>query len=100
MQKILRTFTHLVDVDLDNIEIEELIKTLNLHYVNDEHCNHIVNGQMVAKYPEIEKSCPEFVESHYNVRRGFRVKLSLDLLSDGRVVLSPNFYAKGNAAIV
>lgn len=64
--------------DLDTARAE-----LNLHFFNDTVCNHWVDGKLVAKYPEIEKSNPLINDAHYNVNRGCRVTVIIELMSDG-----------------
>lgn len=67
----------------DSVNLDKCMKQLNLHYFNDENCNHHVDGKYVAKYPEIEKQHPEIKDAHYEIRRGVRYKIKVDLYSDG-----------------
>lgn len=67
--------------------ISEALKLLNLHYFNDPVCNHLVDGVICPKYPEIEKQNPAISEAHYNIRRGTIFKIVVDLYSDGSYVI-------------
>ena len=81
--KVLHTFTKEIVLSLDGFEIQDAIKLLNLHYIGEENCNEYKDGKYVAKFPDIERDVPAFVESHYTVRRGKVVKLKVELLEDG-----------------
>lgn len=62
-------------IQLDpQLEIQ-LRKYLNLHYLGDEDCNHLVDGQMVAKYPE--KETKEYQEASRVASVGFYVSLKV-----------------------
>lgn len=83
IMKVLHTFTKEITISLDEVELRKAYGVLNLHYVGEENCNHVVGGRNVAKYPDIERDVPAFTESHYTVRRGNVVKLKVELLEDG-----------------
>lgn len=67
---LLQTHIHLSPTD----EIK-LRKFLNLHYLGDEDCNHLVDGEMVPKYPEKETS--DYKTASSRIDRGFYVNLKL-----------------------
>jgi hypothetical protein len=72
-----------VDVILD-IEEQKIARTeLNLHFFNDTVCNHWVGGNLVAKYPEIEKANPQIFDAFSNVVRSNRAIVIMQLMSDG-----------------
>lgn len=66
---------------LDELQKNVAFEAINLHYVGDKNCNHMVDGKMVAKYPD--KECQEMEDAHYNVMRGYSVKTVIQLMSDG-----------------
>jgi hypothetical protein len=72
-----------LNVSLDPDDLCLARKELNLHFFNDVVCNHVVNGQMVSKYPEIEKSNPQIHDAFYNVVRSYPVTVIMQLMSDG-----------------
>lgn len=63
--------------------LDECIKMLNHYYFNDHECNHVVDGKLVSKYPEIEEQHPEIKDAHSNIRRGMNYKIEVDFYSDG-----------------
>jgi hypothetical protein len=67
---VLQTHIHLSPTD----EIK-LRKFLNLHYLGDEDCNHLVDGEMVPKYPE--KETLDYKTASSRIDRGFYVNLKL-----------------------
>jgi hypothetical protein len=79
--KILKEFTVVVEGYLTEKQSKEAKAALNLHYVGDEECNHVVGGRMVAKYPD--KETESFKDSHYNVVRGYSGITVVQLLEDG-----------------
>lgn len=81
--KVLKEFKVKLDGYLNRDELTEAQHAINLHYTGDTNANHWVDGKLVAKYPEIEKARPEFVEAHYNVNRGFCAKVTIQLMEDG-----------------
>ena len=81
--KAIHTFEVEFKVDLSPKERDEARVELNLHFFNDTVCNHIVDGIMVAKYPEIEAANPNINEAYYNVVRGKWVTVYMDLMEDG-----------------
>lgn len=62
-------------IDLNADDELKLLKFLNLHYLGDEDCNELVDGVMVAKYPE--KETQEFKDATNRVSPGFFVRLKL-----------------------
>jgi hypothetical protein len=84
--KVLHTFDQRITISLDSIEKDQALKALNQFYVNDDQCNIFdENNVMVSKYPEIEKSNPAFVESHYACARGHIINIKIDLMEDGHL---------------
>lgn len=83
--KTLKTFTMTVTYYLGNDNIGEALKCLNLHHFGDEVCNRVVDGQIVAKYPE--KETPEVLDSYCNVHRTYTSKIKVDLMEDGTLKL-------------
>jgi hypothetical protein len=64
-------------------ELTEAQHLINKHYTGDEQANHWVDGNLVSKYPEIEKAKPEYPEAHYNVARGYCGFATIQLMEDG-----------------
>lgn len=60
-------------IQLEPTDEIQLRKYLNLHYLGDEDCNHLVDGQMVAKYPETL----EYKEAIHRATVGFYVSLKV-----------------------
>lgn len=73
---VLQTHIHLPPTD----EIK-LMKFVNLHYLGDEDCNHIVDGEMVAKYPE--KETLEYKEASHRISAGFHLNIKLIFNTNG-----------------
>jgi len=42
-----------IEIELNQEQKEQLIKKINLYYLNDE-CNKFENGKIISKYPEKE----------------------------------------------
>jgi hypothetical protein len=85
---ILHTFKMPVTICLQDLQRQEALKLLNLHYVQDEQCNEYKDGKLVSKYPEFEKEHPEFMEAHYAAWRSYvGHTIDVHLLSDGRLRL-------------
>lgn len=72
-----------LNVSLNHDDLALARRELNLNFFNDTICNHVVNGQMVAKYPEIEKDNPQISDAFYNVVRSYPVTVIVQLMSDG-----------------
>jgi cupin superfamily acireductone dioxygenase involved in methionine salvage len=60
----------------------QLRKFLNLHYLGDEDVNHVVNGQIVAKYPE--KETEEYRNASYNAVKPNLLHLSVEFDVTGK----------------
>jgi hypothetical protein len=92
MAKNIKTklFTTQISTDLHLSESDHTtgIELTNLHYCGDKECNVRRGGKWVAKYPKIEKENPEWLASHYNLRRDYRVKIWVDVWSDGTISIS------------
>lgn len=71
-----------VVVQLTSVQEVQLRKFLNLHYLGDEDVNHIVNGQLVAKYPE--KETEEFRNASYNAVKPNLLHLSVEFDVTGK----------------
>jgi hypothetical protein len=69
-------------VILERYQLLQLHKFLNLHYLGDEDANSIVNGKLVAKYPE--KETEEFKNATYNANASHSVKLSVEFDVNGK----------------
>lgn len=83
--KILTTFKIPTTIHLDESQIREALRLLNQHYLGVDDCNHIVDGRLVAKFPDRET--PELKESHHNIRRSVRISLPFNLMEDGSLVM-------------
>jgi len=83
--KVLHTFKKKIVIHLDYDESDIATSALNMFYVGEPNCNHLVDGKLVAKYPEIEKSVPAFRESHYNCRRSQIVIIEVELMENGTI---------------
>ena len=81
--KVLATFPVWVDFHLDGNDLKEAIKKLTFFYTGDTECNVFDGKEYKSKYPEIEKSKPEYVQSHWNINRGYRAKIEVNLMEDG-----------------
>ena len=85
---VLHTFKTPITIRLEGSQLDEALKLLNLHYVQDEQCNKYEDGKIIPKYPEFQKDHPEFVESHYAVCRStIKYPVDIELLSDGTLRL-------------
>jgi hypothetical protein len=62
-------------------DYERLLKFLNLYYLGDEDANHVVDGKMVAKYPE--KETEEFKDAVRKAGKGFPLALSIEMDVNG-----------------
>lgn len=71
-----------VIVQLNVSQEVQLRKFLNLHYLGDEDANHIVNGQMVAKYPE--KETEEFINATRNAIKPNLLHLTVEFDVNGK----------------
>lgn len=69
-------FTIPVLIKLSEEQKKELIKKVNLFYLGDENCNHMVNGKMVAKYPD--KETQELTNAHFAAHGSYFIELSID----------------------
>lgn len=87
--KILATFQIPVTISLSWPQREIAIRELNLHFLNDPVCNILdpITNKLVAKYPEIEKNNPHFVQSHRNCAMSQEITLTVNLLENGRIEL-------------
>jgi len=43
-----------IEIELNQEQKEQLIKKINLYYLNDEECNKFENDKIKSKYPEKE----------------------------------------------
>lgn len=77
------TVDYEIPLRLPNDKVEDAVKMINLHYFNDEQCNHMVKGEMVSKYPKIEAEHPEFLDAHCNIRRSQWKQIKIEIWSDG-----------------
>jgi hypothetical protein len=68
-------FTVSTKIHLSLYDALSLRKFINLHYLGDEDANHLVDGQMVAKYPE--KETQEFKDAAARIESGFTVNLKV-----------------------
>jgi len=62
-------------------DYERLLKFLNLYYLGDEDANHVIDGKMVAKYPE--KETEEFKDAVRKAGKGFPLALSVEMDVNG-----------------
>lgn len=83
--KILTTFKLTTSVHLNDSQIGTALKLLNQHYLGVDDCNHVVDGRLVAKFPDRET--PELKESHHNIRRSMKISLDFNLMEDGSLVM-------------
>ena len=81
--KILHQFETTIRYSLSIPQMEEALTLLNLHYLGEENCNHMVDGRWVAKYPDIEMTVPEFKNAHYNAQSAYNEKILVNLMEDG-----------------
>lgn len=81
--KVLATFSVPATVHLNEAQLRESIKKLNLFYTGDTECNIRRGNDWVSKYPKIEKERPEFQQSHYNIHRDFQFKIKVELMENG-----------------
>lgn len=65
-----------ITIVLSEEQQEEIRKKINLLYLGDEDCNHMVNGKMVAKYPN--KETEEFSDAHYDLGKHYGVMATVD----------------------
>lgn len=75
-------FTVTATVHLTPAQLVPLYKYFNLHYLGDVDANHLVNGQMVTKYPE--KETQEFKTAVWNADASHLVELSVEFDLDGK----------------
>lgn len=58
----------------------QLRKFINLHYLGDEDCNVMVDGQFVPKYPETE----HYKNVCHRIGMGIPVRLSVEFDVNGK----------------
>ena len=87
--KVLKEFEKCIKVSLDGGDMEEGLKALNQHFFNDDVCNHWVDGNLVAKYPEIEAENPSLKDAYYTIRRGSYIIVTIQLMEDGSIRQKP-----------
>ena len=88
-QPILLQTVIYVDMVLPEKDVQEALSLINYHYTGDRECNKIDDaGKYVPKYTEIEKQHPEWINSHYQIRRTMRIPLQVDVFLDGTFGLS------------
>jgi len=97
-KKYLAIFKKSVLVSSDAEELQKMRKALNLHYVNDEACNHSVDGILVGKY-DTHPNAKVLLDSHQKAGMATRVVVEFGLNEDGsldaiRIVAEPSVAAK------
>ena len=85
--KVLKEFKVSSDFQLDYDQLKEAKGIINLHYLGDTVCNHVVDGKMVAKYPE--KETKELEDAHCNLYRSHEIEVTVQLMEDGTIRLKP-----------
>jgi hypothetical protein len=69
-------FKKTVYVNLLPEEIKALSRAINFHYLNDEECNKLVDGEYVSKYPE--KECKELIDAGYAIHRTYTTEVEVE----------------------
>jgi hypothetical protein len=67
---------------LSNDQKLQLKKNINLHYLGDEYCNELVDGQFVPKYPE--KETKHYKNVCHRIEVGIPVRLSVEFDVNGK----------------
>lgn len=85
MKQVLFYTTVVVPFDLSEADRLKAQKLINKHFCGEEDCNTEQDGKLVAKYPEIEKAHPEWLQAHRELPRTKAVKLDIAVCLDGSI---------------
>lgn len=84
--KILGTFQVPVSFSLSSSQIQEALRLLNLHYLEDEICNEYdVSGRFVPKYPD--KETEQFKDAVHRVTMSRQVDFTVAIDSNGQLII-------------
>lgn len=84
--KTLLTLQKSILIHLNSDEKKKFFEAINLHFLGDEVCNHMVDGKMVSKYPEKETN--EFIDLNYKIHRDQMLNIQIELKENGKFVFS------------
>lgn len=79
---LLATFPVFISYSFSNKAQQELLKSINLHYLGDEDCDRLDSeGKLEPKYPD--KETEEFRHCQWSAQRGNQRYVMLNFYSDG-----------------